>query len=60
VCIFSFFGGDKEVFQYYFKNYMEKITAIILPVNKNGWEEVIDFTKIKEGGVDIKELLYCI
>jgi len=29
----------------------------ISPVGPNLWEEVIDFTKIKKGGVNIKELL---
>lgn len=29
----------------------------ISPVNESPWEEVIDFTKIKKGGVDLKELL---
>ena len=24
--------------------------------NKDGWEEVIDFTKIKKGGIDLDEL----
>jgi antitoxin (DNA-binding transcriptional repressor) of toxin-antitoxin stability system len=27
------------------------------PVGPNAWEEVIDFTKIKKGGVNIKEIL---
>jgi len=29
----------------------------ISPVNESPWEEVIDFTKIKKGGVNLKELL---
>ncbi|OGE81882.1 MAG: hypothetical protein A3H72_00355 [Candidatus Doudnabacteria bacterium RIFCSPLOWO2_02_FULL_48_8] len=29
----------------------------ISPVGPNVWEEVIDFTKIKKGGVNIKQLL---
>ena len=29
----------------------------ISPVGEGDWEEVIDFTKIKKGGVDIKEIL---
>lgn len=29
----------------------------ISPVNEEPWEEVIDFTKIKKGGVDIDEIL---
>ena len=29
----------------------------ITPVEDEVWEEVIDFTKIKKGGVDIDELL---
>jgi len=29
----------------------------ISPINESPWEEVIDFTKIKKGGVDLKELL---
>lgn len=29
----------------------------ISPVEDEAWEEVIDFTKIKKGGVDIDELL---
>jgi len=29
----------------------------VSPVGPNMWEEVIDFTKIKKGGVNIKELL---
>ena len=29
----------------------------ISPVEEGRWEEVIDFTKIKNGGVNIKELL---
>jgi antitoxin (DNA-binding transcriptional repressor) of toxin-antitoxin stability system len=27
------------------------------PVNEGSWEEVIDFTKLKRGGVRIEELL---
>jgi len=31
---------------------------LITPINKDdNWEEVIDFTKIKNGGVGIDELL---
>lgn len=29
----------------------------ITPIKDELWEEVIDFTKIKKGGIDIKELL---
>ncbi|MBU3918691.1 hypothetical protein KKC63_02170 [Patescibacteria group bacterium] len=29
----------------------------ISPIEIESWEEVIDFTKIRKGGVDIKELL---
>ncbi|MFH1643252.1 MAG: hypothetical protein ABH967_01285 [Patescibacteria group bacterium] len=29
----------------------------ISPIEEGPWEEVIDFTKIKKGGVDIKDLL---
>ena len=29
----------------------------ITPINDGSWEQVIDFTKIKKDGVDIKELL---
>lgn len=29
----------------------------ISPLQGEQWEEVIDFTKIKKGGVDIKEIL---
>lgn len=29
----------------------------ISPIDEDTWEEVIDFTKIKKGGVDIAELL---
>ncbi|MDD4900941.1 MAG: hypothetical protein PHS62_02390 [Patescibacteria group bacterium] len=29
----------------------------ISPIQDEEWEEVIDFTKIKKGGVDIKEIL---
>ena len=29
----------------------------ILPVEDSTWEEVIDFTQIKKGGVDVKDLL---
>jgi len=29
----------------------------ISPIEEDLWEEVIDFTKIKKGGVNIKELL---
>jgi len=29
----------------------------IVPIDVESWEEVIDFTKIRKGGVDIKELL---
>jgi len=29
----------------------------IAPLNEGDWEEVIDFTKIQKGGVNIKELL---
>jgi len=29
----------------------------ISSVEENDWEEVIDFTKIKKGGINLKELL---
>lgn len=29
----------------------------ILPLEDDDWQEVIDFTKIKKGGVDINDLL---
>jgi len=29
----------------------------ISPIKEDFWEEVIDFTKIKKGGIDIKDLL---
>ena len=29
----------------------------ISPVNEGAWEEIIDFTKIQKGGVNIKDLL---
>jgi len=29
----------------------------IVPMDDGEWEEVIDFTKIKKGGVDIKKIL---
>jgi len=29
----------------------------IAPIEDGPWEEVIDFTKIRKGGVDLKELL---
>jgi len=29
----------------------------ISPVNEDAWEEVIDFTKIQKGGVNIDEVL---
>ncbi|OIP80396.1 MAG: hypothetical protein AUK20_01415 [Parcubacteria group bacterium CG2_30_45_37] len=29
----------------------------ISPLKGEQWEEIIDFTKIKKGGVDIKEIL---
>ena len=29
----------------------------ICPVNEGAWEEVIDFTKIQKGGVNINDLL---
>lgn len=29
----------------------------ISPIDEYGWEEVIDFTKIKKGGVNINELI---
>lgn len=29
----------------------------ISPVEEEQWEEVVDFTKIKKGGVDIEEIL---
>ena len=29
----------------------------ITPIEDGSWEEVIDFTKIKRGGIDLKELL---
>jgi len=29
----------------------------VSPITEGQWEEVIDFTKISKGGVDIKELL---
>jgi antitoxin (DNA-binding transcriptional repressor) of toxin-antitoxin stability system len=27
------------------------------PVDEGGWEEVIDFTKLKKGGIEIDDLL---
>ena len=29
----------------------------ISPVSEGDWEEIIDFTKIKKGGVNIKQIL---
>lgn len=29
----------------------------ISPINDEQWEEVVDFTKIKKGGVDINDVL---
>ena len=29
----------------------------ISPIEEDFWEEVIDFTKIRKGGIDIEELL---
>ena len=29
----------------------------ISPIDEEYWEEVIDFTKIKKGGISLKELL---
>lgn len=29
----------------------------VSPIEEGQWEEVIDFTKITKGGIDIKELL---
>jgi antitoxin (DNA-binding transcriptional repressor) of toxin-antitoxin stability system len=29
----------------------------ISPIEESSWEEVIDFTKIKKGGIDVKELI---
>jgi antitoxin (DNA-binding transcriptional repressor) of toxin-antitoxin stability system len=29
----------------------------ISPIDEGGWEEVIDFTKIKNGGINIDEML---
>ena len=29
----------------------------ISPIDEEYWEEVIDFTKIKKGGINLKELL---
>jgi antitoxin (DNA-binding transcriptional repressor) of toxin-antitoxin stability system len=29
----------------------------IVPATEGDWEEIIDFTKIKKGGVNIKQLL---
>lgn len=29
----------------------------ISPIEEGIWEEVVDFTKIKKGGIDLKELL---
>ena len=29
----------------------------ISPIKEDSWKEVIDFTKIKKGGIKIKELL---
>jgi antitoxin (DNA-binding transcriptional repressor) of toxin-antitoxin stability system len=29
----------------------------ISPVDEDNWEEVVDFTKIKKGGVNIKDIL---
>lgn len=30
---------------------------MVAPIEEENWETVVDFTKIKKGGVDIKELL---
>lgn len=29
----------------------------VSPIDEGGWEEVIDFTKLKKGGVKIEDLL---
>ena len=29
----------------------------ITPVDEAGWEEVVDFTKLRKGGVDINDIL---
>jgi len=29
----------------------------ICPIEEDGWEEVVDFTRIKKGGVNIDDLL---
>jgi len=29
----------------------------ISPIDEEYWEEVVDFTKIKKGGINLKELL---
>jgi antitoxin (DNA-binding transcriptional repressor) of toxin-antitoxin stability system len=29
----------------------------ISPVDEGDWEQIVDFTKIKKGGVDIKDIL---
>jgi len=29
----------------------------IAPLNEGAWEEVVDFTKIQKGGVDINDIL---
>ncbi len=30
---------------------------MLTPVDSEGWETVIDFTKLKKGGVDVRDLL---
>jgi antitoxin (DNA-binding transcriptional repressor) of toxin-antitoxin stability system len=30
---------------------------VINPIGGEGWEEVIDFTKIRKGGIDVRDLL---
>jgi hypothetical protein len=30
---------------------------MLTPVDSDGWETVIDFTKMKKGGVDVRDLL---
>ena len=32
----------------------------ISPIDEEYWEEVVDFTKIKKAGINLKELLKCL
>jgi len=44
----------------YIQKKFKRVIFLFKIINNGSWERVIDFTKIKKDGVDIKELLKCL